>query len=128
MKYRIFICATLMIIKLVSSAAAAEMTVQGVPPHCGISLEVGKANESRFVIRYKSELKEVDVDECQCPVSSRVLSIVAAGADPQAAARSYELPAEMASAELEISLSKDGSYVASVRCICEKCLKPSVRN
>jgi hypothetical protein len=128
MKFVILICSVLSVAAAASPAFGADMTVQGIPPKCGITLNVSKTDEGRFFVVYRSDKNVLEVEECQCPVSSRILSIHAEGDDSEAAIWSYELSADMVSAELDLTLPKLGAYFASVRCACEKCLKPVGKN
>jgi hypothetical protein len=128
MKIVTLICFILGIVAESPLAFGADMTVQGIPPKCGITLNVSKTDEDRFFVVYRLDKNVLEVEECQCPVSSRILRIHAEGDDPDAATGSYELSADMVSAELDLTLPKLGTYVASVRCACEKCLKPAGMN
>ncbi len=128
MKFVTLICVVLCIAAESPLAFGADMTVRGIVPKCGITLNVSKSDEDKFTVFYKFDKNVMEVQECQCPVSSRILSIHVEGDDPDAATRSYQLSADMVSAELGLDLPKLGSYVASVRCACEKCLKPVVKN
>ncbi len=133
MRFVTFFCFIVSIATVPTLAFGADMTIGGVPPKCGISLSVSKTDEDSFFVEYRLEKKIIEIEECQCPVSSRILNIRAEGVDPdttgsEAATGSYELSADMVSAELDLTLPKFGTYVASVRCGCEKCLKPAGRN
>jgi hypothetical protein len=116
--------ATIFIFAPESGGLALEIEIGSVPRQCGISIIIGEHSDKGLKIFYKAEPELLNIEECQCPVSSRILSVEPKRPEADSNVRSYELSADIVAAQLNISQQNGAAYVASVRCVCEKCPKP----